>query len=333
MTCGRDKILKPAPPGAGREAGAAIMVLIVTFNGERWIRRCLESVYSSTEAVNVVVVDNASTDRTADVVRQFSGVRLLEMEKNLGFGQANNRGLRLALDEGMGHVLLLNQDASVHPDTLDRLMAVSRRHPEYGILSPLQYDGAGERLDSRFRRFIANNYPAAFVRQAETAPSALPEVFPVRFVNAAAWLVSRKCLLKTGLFHPLFHHYGEDNNYCSRAAYHGFRTGITPAASVCHDREQAHEPARNLSREVRVVPLYILLDLRKAAPLAYVLAWWKLLGYLWKAVKKGQPDIGRSALEKLGWSATHLGLILRTRREMKRPFAESTLFASAPETR
>jgi GT2 family glycosyltransferase len=289
-------------------------------------------VCSSTAAIEVVVVDNASTDRTTDVVRQFSGVRLLEMEKNLGFGQANNRGLRLALEEGTGHVLLLNQDAAVHPGTIGALAEVSRRHPGYGIVSPLQYDGVGDKLDSRFRRFIANNYPEDFVRQAETEPSALPEILPVRFVNAAAWLVSRECLLKTGLFHPLFHHYGEDNNYCSRAAYHGFRTGITPAASVCHDREQAHEPARNLSREVRVVPLYILLDLRKAAALAYVLAWWKLLGYIWKAIKKGLPDIRRSALEKLGWSATHLRLILRTRREMKRPFAESPLFASPLET-
>ena len=58
----------------------------------------------------------------------------------------------------------------------------------------------------------------------------------VPFVNAAAWLVSKACFEKVGLFEPLFNHYGEDRNFCNRLRFHGFRIGIATSSKIVHDR-------------------------------------------------------------------------------------------------
>jgi GT2 family glycosyltransferase len=65
----------------------------------------------------------------------------------------------------------------------------------------------------------------------------MKDVYQVPFVNAAAWLVSRRCVETVGLFNPVFEHYGEDMEYADRVRHHGLRVGIAPAARVCHGRE------------------------------------------------------------------------------------------------
>jgi hypothetical protein len=70
----------------------------------------------------------------------------------------------------------------------------------------------------------------------------LDEVYEVPVVMAAHWLISRECLLKVGGFSPSFVHYGEDDNYASRAIFHGFKVGIVPKACGIHDRENRPMP-------------------------------------------------------------------------------------------
>ena len=63
------------------------------------------------------------------------------------------------------------------------------------------------------------------------------DIYETKFVNAAAWMISRKCLEMIGGFDPLFFHYGEDYNYCQRVQYHGLKVGIVPSSSIYHNRE------------------------------------------------------------------------------------------------
>ena len=127
---------------------AKVLVVIVTFNAKKWVRKCLKSVEKSSLAADVVVIDNGSADDTLALVRkEFPDVRIIETGENLGFGAANNRGLRLALDEGYKFAYLLNQDAWLKKDTLEKLVAAHK--PEWGILSPMQLDARGRR-DKRF---------------------------------------------------------------------------------------------------------------------------------------------------------------------------------------
>lgn len=217
---------------------AEILTVIVTYNGMRWIERCISSVYASVGASpDIMVVDNGSTDGTTDWIQTHEpGVRLVKNSENLGFGAANNIGFSFALAHGYDYVYLLNQDAWVFPETFATLLRAfeqesSVRGLRPGILSPMQMTASMTRMDSQFRKHCA--------RRLEESEQ---EVVKVPFVMAAHWMISRACLEKTGGFCPEFPHYGEDNNYIQRADYHGFSTAVVKTATAVHDRSSRKRP-------------------------------------------------------------------------------------------
>lgn len=300
-----------------------IITIIVSYNGERWIQQCLDCLSRSTVQTEIVIVDNASTDSTRAIIRKhYPGVVLLENKLNKGFGQANNVGMEYAITQKAEFVFLLNQDAYPYPDTLEKLLSIHARHPEYGIISPVQKEGTGEKLDVLFSSFIANNYPEAVVRKIENAAPDSPEIFPVRFVNATSWFISMKCLQVTGLFSPLFYHYGEDNHYCSRAQYHGFKVGVATTTAVRHDKAYHISPDDLLQRKIKLDPLYILLDIRKGIGLVYLIVCWKLVGYGWKSICRRSPAISGTVVREAVWILTHVSLIRETRMESKIPYMQ-----------
>ena len=129
-------------------------VIIVTYNSAETIGACVASVRAQSGLdLEIVVVDNASADGTAEVVRQLgSGIRLLANQENIGFGRANNQGF--AASQGR-YVYLLNPDAQLtESNALAELCAALERHPEWGV--------AGTRLvpaDGRPKSMPASTYP------------------------------------------------------------------------------------------------------------------------------------------------------------------------------
>ena len=219
---------------------ANVLVIIVTFNALKWIQRCLRSVEKSSFPADVVVIDNGSTDGTLPLIRtDFPGTRIIETGENLGFGAANNLGLRIALDEGYGFAYLLNQDAWLEKDTLEKLLAAHK--PEWGILSPMQLN-AGGRRDKRFDK-KCGKYIDAAIRGYHNDQL----VVEVPFVMAAHWLVSRKAIETVGGFSPAFRQYGEDDNWIHRLHWHKLYCGVVPAARAVHDRG-----GRRLSRDKKL---------------------------------------------------------------------------------
>ncbi|HOT65137.1 MAG TPA: glycosyltransferase, partial [Dysgonamonadaceae bacterium] len=99
----------------------SICVIIVSYNFETWIDRCIPSIQASTLPATILVVDNASQDRTYEIIRnRYPEVVLIENKENLGFGKANNIGMRYALEKGFDYVFLLNQDAWLEPNALEK---------------------------------------------------------------------------------------------------------------------------------------------------------------------------------------------------------------------
>ncbi len=218
-----------------------VFAVVVTYNGAAWVDRCFGSLRDSGTSCQVIAVDNGSSDGTVErIASAFQEVTLIRAKGNLGFGQANNLALRIALDRGATHAFLLNQDAWLAPGALRALMDASERWPEYGILSPLHLNGAGDALDIEFANEIEPRrcpglYSDLALGRARSAP------YPLKFVCAAAWLITRRCLEVCGGFSPLFFHYGEDDDYCARVLHHGFRIGVLPSARIHHDREHRGE--------------------------------------------------------------------------------------------
>lgn len=210
-----------------------LFIIIVTFNGVNWLDKCLESCSN----YPVIIVDNASTDETVTFIEtNYPDVTILKQSVNLGFGQANNIGIRSALDQGAEHVFLLNQDAYLVDNVLEELMSFQKQFPEYGILSPIHITGDQKKLDKNFSNFMLKEKTGQFYSDFVLG-NILAPVYEVPFVNAAAWLISKKCLETVGGFDPLFFHYGEDDNYCQRVLFHGFNIGVLPRCYIIHDRE------------------------------------------------------------------------------------------------
>lgn len=209
-----------------------VFIIIVTYNGMRWIKQCLDSC----KGFEVIIVDNASTDGTQDfVISNYPKFHLICQDHNLGFGQANNLGIKYALERAADYVFLLNQDAYILNDCIEKLVETSIAKTEYGILSPIHLNGSGDKLDKGFSHYLEYDKNPEFYSDT-VLNHRMKSVYQIPFVNAAAWLVSRSCIEKVGLFDPIFYHYGEDINYCQRLNYYGFKTGVVPHTYVKHDR-------------------------------------------------------------------------------------------------
>ena len=227
-----------------------VFPIIVTYKGHRWYDQCFGSLRQSTIPVQTIVVDNASNDGTVEYIKEnYPEIHLIESKENLGFGKANNIAMRYALDHGCDYVFLLNQDAWIEPDTLENLVAIHRRHPEYGILGPVQVNAERTKVLGGVIQFLVNPDNVNLDMFSDFMMGTIDEVYPVAEINAAAWLLPRKTLETVGGFDPLFLHYGEDWNYLSRVLYHKMKVGLTPHIKVVHDCKKHVEQPKGFTME------------------------------------------------------------------------------------
>ena len=206
-----------------------VLAIIVSYHFMPWVDKCLPSLLASTYPMDVMVLDNGSKDESVEHVRRhYPDVTVVDNRANLGFGKANNIGIRHAMENGYDAVLLINQDAWLEADALGKLVGVLESHPDYGIVSPVHRNGAGDKVEKGFSDYTG-------LKDLEHLPH--DTVVEVPFINAAIWLVRVETLMKTGLFAPLFYHYGEDKDLANRMAYHHYKIGYVPEALGSHDRE------------------------------------------------------------------------------------------------
>lgn len=283
-----------------------VFTIIVTYNGEKYIQRCLERLIAcnGAEFNQIFVVDNYSRDLTCEIIeRNFPEVELIRSKENLGFGKANNIGLSEALKRDILYVLLLNQDAYVDDNFLAELLNVAKGNPEYGILSPLQMNGQGDELDFKFERYCYTP-TRALVQAVESDSRGVKSVYSTGFANAAAWFMPRNFFEQVGGFSPIFPHYGEDNDLVSRCQYHGFKVGICPKASICHDRpqgfpEKIDKPKDKAAQESFIRNLIILCNINSGINSAFLLAVKRSLHFIF--VEFSPRNIW---IELVGWSRT-----------------------------
>ena len=213
-----------------------IYVIVVTYKGHQWYERCFTSLRNSEYPVQTIVIDNASNDGTVEYIREhFPEIHLIESTENLGFGRANNIGMRYALDHGCDYVFLLNQDAWVEPDTLTELVRIAETYPEYGILSPMHLNADMNAIEKNFLSYVANDKITDSTFLQDLYFGRQKEVYTSMFINAAGWLMSRKTLETIGGFDPIFYHYGEDDDFANRVRFHGLKIGIVPRSRMVHD--------------------------------------------------------------------------------------------------
>lgn len=214
-----------------------IISIVVTYNGEIWVERCFESLCNSKLPNHfIMAIDNGSKDKTIEILeKRFPQVYLIETGENLGFGKANNIGLKWALEKDADYIFLLNQDAWIIDDTIAKLVSISTQNSDYGIISPIHLNKK-DQIDSEFLKYCYLNLKSEFTFDSLCSKPFKP-IYETTFINAAAWLLTKECLNRNGGFMPIFPHYGEDGNYCERVIRSGLKIGFTPGIEIIHDRD------------------------------------------------------------------------------------------------
>src|SRR2546427_3681534 len=222
-----------------------VSLIIVSFNARADLERCLESLQAAPPAASheIIVVDNASTDGSADAARRWPGVRVTETGGNLGFARANNIGIRASTG---ANLLLLNNDTIVPAGAIDRLLDELARHPDVAVVGLRLVDADG-RAELSFGRMIG---PLNELRQKrlvrgherrEPKISALVDQMTRRahspdWVSGACLLVRRADAEAVGLLDERYFMYTEDVDFCAAIRARGRLVRFTPAVEVIHIR-------------------------------------------------------------------------------------------------
>ena len=245
-----------------------LAIIIVNYNTRQDLRNCLCSIRESVgvTGLEVVVVDNASTDGSAEMLRSGDGPRvdrLIESERNGGYAYANNLGLRsvgfgtvVPLGSLPRYALLLNPDTLLSPEALAAMVVFMDEHSDVGAVGPklVRQDGS---LDKACRR----SFPTPAVSFYRFA--GLSKLFPqnprfgrynltyldenvqtdVDALVGAFMLVRAQALQQAGLLDEAYFMYGEDLDLCFRIKEHGWRIVYHPAVTVLHLKGAASRKA------------------------------------------------------------------------------------------
>ena len=228
-------------------------VVIVSWNVRDLLRRCLASLFAGAGSLDldVVVIDNASTDGSASMVRaEFPQVRLVPNDRNLGFTAANNQGLALARGR---HLLLLNPDAEVTGDALPVMVDYLDSHPSAGAAGPrLRYpDGSLQPSRRRFPTFATALVESTVIQEWSPDNRILRHYYladvdddvvqPVDWLVGACLLVRRTTVEQVGGLDEGFFMYFEELDWCRRIKAAGWDVVYLPTATVVHHEGRSSE--------------------------------------------------------------------------------------------
>ena len=275
-----------------------LSIVIVNWNVRDLLRRCLNSILDTgcSILVEVIVVDNASTDGSVEMVEtEFPGVHLITNADNRGFPAANNQGIAVAQGR---YVFLLNPDTELVGDALATMVAFADAHPDAGIVGPQLLNSDGSVQSSR-RRFptLATAFFESTWLQSCSPPRVLERYYvldrpddvvqDVDWVTGAALLARRKAIQQVGPMDEGFFMYSEELDWCRRIKAAGWQVVYLPTATVIHHEGKSSEqviPARHIYFQSSKVRYF-----RKhhGSLQAEVLRWFLLATYAYQLAREG----------------------------------------------
>ena len=210
-----------------------VCALVLTFNRKALLVECLRSLNAQSRRPDeVIVVDNASTDGTEELLRSdglLEGVRWLPLERNLGSSGGFNRGVAAAREGDWDWIWIMDDDAEPRPDALERLLASdAARDPSTAVLATAVVDPGGE-IEARVQRGFFRGRMTPLPREAYVAGTT-PEVDYVSFVGM---LVRGDAARAVEPPKAEFFIWGDDLEYCLRLRRRG-HIRVVPEAVIVH---------------------------------------------------------------------------------------------------
>ena len=210
-------------------------IVTVSYNGVADTVECLQSLRALTYPnYFTVLVDNASRDSTAEIVRaQFPDVTVIVNPQNTGFTGGNQTGVRVAIQRGADFLFLLNPDTTVAPDLLERLLETWVQHPNLGALGPLMLRSDAPETVWSAGGFVNARGQVTHLLQGEPA-SDKQAYEPCEFVSGCGLLLSRSVFERVCFFDERFFLYFEESDLCARIRKAGYEVGTAYGARLWH---------------------------------------------------------------------------------------------------
>lgn len=312
---------------------ALVSVLIVNYNGKKWLKGCLDGLLKqSYKSIEIILVDNGSKDGSIELVKkEYPKVRLVESKDNLGFAGGNNLAYQYAKGEV---ILLLNNDTVIEKDFIQNFIKGFAEIPKAGILQSKIVLMHPENTVDTCGSYLTNStflYHYGNGKRADLPQYNNP--FRVFTVKGAAMLIKRELIRKIGLFDNDFWCYYEETDFCHRAWLLGYQSWYWPYASVLHGAGgtslrfpnefiQFHNFKNKLLSMLKnlegmnlfgFIPLFILLNIG--------------LSFVW--VLQGRIKHAFSLYQAIWWNITHFSQTLKKRKDIQagRKISDKTLFS------
>lgn len=271
--------------------------IVLNWNGWRFTAGCLRDLAESDPPLDVIAVDNGSTDGSADLLQaqQGPGITVIRLPRNMGFAAGMNAGIRAAADAGYEFVWLLNNDVSIPPDAHRRLLGALTGAPAETVVTPALFSPSGA------VQHAGGTYRPDGSAQRLMTPDALATAPPAdAWLTATALFCRTATALRVGPFDERFFAYWEDVDWSRRATGTGVRLAVATDVAITHHNGQgagaygsplaAFLMARN---ELLFVARHVTGRRRRAARLKIVarqLRWALLLD------RRGQPEQARAVV-------------------------------------
>lgn len=223
---------------------AGVSVVVVSWNTRELLLAALGSALPLPVRGEVIVVDNASSDGSAEAVESsFPEAKVIRNERNLGFAGGVNVGLRAARER---YVLLLNSDTLVRDDAIARLVDYAEAHPRAGILGPRVLNEDGSPQESRFRfpsllnlvlsaTYLYQLFPnSSWLNRERMSGADRDRPARVDAVSGCCFLLRRELVDRIGVLDEDYFMYAEETDFCWRAQRAGYEVHYAPVGEIVH---------------------------------------------------------------------------------------------------
>ncbi len=241
-----------------------IVIVVLNWNGDKFISKCLDSLKRlevGSNKVEVVVVDNASSDNSVNMLlKQYPQWHLIENKENLGYAEGNNVGIRYALSTNADWIWIVNPDVYVDPKSLEKLLSVATKYPNAGILSSKVYFSPGFEFEKdKYKkseigkvlwfgggRMDWNNVYAVHLGMNEVDSGQYDQISQTELATGASMLLNAQMLNDVGLLDSKFFLYYEENDLCQRVRRENWELWYVPQSIAWHANAQSTVTGSNL---------------------------------------------------------------------------------------
>lgn len=210
-----------------------VSIVIVNYNGIGWLKDCLQSIsFQTYKPIEIIVVDNASTDKSIEYLRKDKKIKIVRNKKNVGFAEGNNVGVAVTKGE---YIVLLNNDTKIDKKYIENFVKAFDKVPNLGVAqSKIRLMDTPDILDTCGSFWTDSTFLYHLGNGKKHSLKHYNEHFPVFSVKGASMIIKKEVINKIGLFDSDAWNYYEETDFCHRAWLAGYECWYWPTATCYH---------------------------------------------------------------------------------------------------